>query len=142
MKKTRYIEIDDACYQVTLEATKMPIVNTFKETINGKEYTFWYRISKFGYKINPELKKYAISRAKAILQHEESIKKQVYSYIKGCTKEEYEQDYINDFEIIEPMHDEYKSDPIEVGILFTSLSQLYTAVDKNFKIYEKDTFFY
>ena len=112
--------------------------------INGKRYKFYTHISE---KIAKEknmkkLKEDIITRAKQILSHEESIKKQVYSLYKNTTNEDFDKDKIEKLENIDPAHEEFKEDGFELGIFFTNINQFYTIVDKKFKIYKDETYVY
>ena len=117
----------------TNEAGKLG--SKFKEEINGTNYSFRTREVN----ITPEIKEKVITKAKQYLAKENSIKKQVYTFKKNSSKEEFEKDRIEGFEIINPIHNEYKKDEFELGIFFSSVNQYYTMVDKRGKIYEKDT---
>lgn len=114
----------------------------FEENIKGTNYKFYINDKEAVAKQISKLKSAIIARAKAILNKEEYIKKQVYALYKNTTKEQFEKDKIELFEVIDPYHDEFKKDKFELGIMFTSVNQFSTIVDKRFKIYEDDTYVY
>ena len=137
-KQTKIVYKDGTPYKVTLEVTKINN-KQFNEKINGKDYRF---LNNDNVEITKDIKSKIISKAKAILSKEDNIKTQVYKLYKDTTQDQFDKDYIEGFEILAPdkEFDLNQDDEFALGIIFSSVNQFYTMIDKNGKIIPKHTF--